>query len=194
VLRYRVPTPIPSWLAIARHVAHCARSRTTVAASTAFDGRPSRFPFARAFRSPALTSSAIKLRSSSAHHGIWRRTGDKGHAMGPPEQGSGENSTTTKKIMADRPVSRILCGAVTICPSAAAIIPLGPGSHRGSSGLPEGHNEPGQLSPPIWPCTTRGLPCRPDCSGRGGLLPHRFTLTVRSHLQQLTRVSRHPTC
>ena len=60
---------------------------------------------------------------------------------------------------------------------AAAIIPLGPGSHPDSSSLPEGSNEPGRLSPPIWPCTTRGLPCRPDCSGRGGLLPHRFTLT-----------------
>ncbi len=60
---------------------------------------------------------------------------------------------------------------------AVAIIPLGPGSHLDSSSLPEGTDEPGWLSPPIWPCTTRGLPCRPDYSGRGGLLPHRFTLT-----------------
>jgi len=65
-----------------------------------------------------------------------------------------------------------------------AIIPLGPGSHLDSSSLPEGPSEPGRLSPPIWPCTTRGLPCRPDCSGRGGLLPHRFTLTRRYHLPQ----------
>ena len=43
-----MPTPTPSWLAIARHVAPSARSRATVAASTPFDGRPSRFPFARA--------------------------------------------------------------------------------------------------------------------------------------------------
>jgi hypothetical protein len=56
-----------------------------------------------------------------------------------------------------------------------------------SSSLPEGPNELGQLSPPIWPCTTRGLPCRPDCSGRGGLLPHRFTLTRRCHLPQSAR-------
>jgi hypothetical protein len=62
-----------------------------------------------------------------------------------------------------------------------AIIPLGPGSHPDSSSLPEGPDEPGWLSPPIWPCTTRGLPCRPDCSDRGGLLPHRFTLTKRDH-------------
>ena len=90
--------------------------------------------------------------------------------------------------MAGKPVSRILFGARTKCYNAVVIIPLGPDSHLGSSSLPEGTDEPGQLSPPIWPCTTRGLPCRPDCSGRGGLLPHRFTLTVHNHLQ-LTRVS-----
>jgi hypothetical protein len=62
-------------------------------------------------------------------------------------------------------------------PRAAAIIPLGRRSLDGSSGLPEGHNGPGQPSPPIWPCTARGLPCRRHCCLRGGLLPHRFTLT-----------------
>ncbi len=36
---------------------------------------------------------------------------------------------------------------------------------------------PGQPSPPIWPCTTRGFPC-PECHHPGGgLLPHLFTLT-----------------
>ncbi len=39
--------------------------------------------------------------------------------------------------------------------------------------------EPGRLSPPIWPCTTRGFPC-PRCYHRsGGLLPHLFTLAKR---------------
>ena len=38
-------------------------------------------------------------------------------------------------------------------------------------------NEPGQLSPPIWPCTTRGFPCPRNCYRGGGLLPHLFTLT-----------------
>jgi len=67
---------------------------------------------------------------------------------------------------------------------AVAIIPLGPGSRLDSSSLPEGPDELGQLSPPIWPCTTRGLPCpRHYCRG-GGLLPHRFTLTKRYHLPQ----------
>ena len=32
-------------------------------------------------------------------------------------------------------------------------------------------------SSPIWSCSTWGLPCQPDCSGRGALLPHLFTLT-----------------
>ena len=73
----------------------------------------------------------------------------------------------------------------------ALIIPLVPVSLPGSSGLPECHsplsaegglrvNGPGQPSPPIWPCSTRGLPCRRCYHLRGGLLPHRFTLTLRS--------------
>ena len=32
---------------------------------------------------------------------------------------------------------------------------------------------------PILPCTGRGLSCRPPRGGRGGLLPHLFTLTER---------------
>jgi hypothetical protein len=37
----------------------------------------------------------------------------------------------------------------------------------------------GRLSPHIWPCSNRGLPCRSCYHERGGLLPHRFTLTTR---------------
>src|SRR5277367_2573520 len=65
------------------------------------------------------------------------------------------------------------------------IIPLGPESLRDSSSLPEGRSNhsferiaygPGQPSPPIWPCSTRGFPC-PECRHPGGgLLPHLFTL------------------
>ena len=65
------------------------------------------------------------------------------------------------------------------------IIPLGPGSLRDSSSLPEGRSVHscernayglGQPSPPIWPCSTRGFPC-PGCRHPGGgLLPHLFTL------------------
>ena len=38
---------------------------------------------------------------------------------------------------------------------------------------------PDQPSPPIWPCTARGLPCLERRRPSGGLLPHLFTLTVR---------------
>ena len=31
---------------------------------------------------------------------------------------------------------------------------------------------------PIWHCSRWGLPCRPCCQRRGGLLPHLFTLTL----------------
>jgi hypothetical protein len=38
--------------------------------------------------------------------------------------------------------------------------------------------ETGRLSPPIWPCSGRGLPSHVRCRTRGGLLPHPFTLTA----------------
>jgi len=38
---------------------------------------------------------------------------------------------------------------------------------------------PGQPSPPIWPCSTRGFPCPRHCWRGGGLLPHLFTLAMR---------------
>ncbi len=110
--------------------------------------------------------------------------------------------------MADEPVSRILCCTVLVSRwvspgrayHAAAIIPLGHDSHRDSSSLPEGSHprwlappqkervhfherlliEPGRLSPPIWPCTTRGFPCLRCRHRSGGLLPHLFTLAKRS--------------
>jgi len=109
------------------------------------------------------------------------------------------SAESTKKL-ADGPVSRILCRTQTVKRLArAAIIPLGHGSHRGSSSLPEGFHprwlapprkerihfhecsliEPGRLSPPIWPCTTRGFPCLRCRHRSGGLLPHLFTLAKR---------------
>ncbi len=33
---------------------------------------------------------------------------------------------------------------------------------------------------PIWHCSRWGLPCRFCCQSRGGLLPHRFTMTLAS--------------
>src|SRR3989440_2680869 len=39
-------------------------------------------------------------------------------------------------------------------------------------------DDPGRVSLLIWPCSDRGLPCRACCQTRGGLLPHRFTLTL----------------
>ncbi len=38
--------------------------------------------------------------------------------------------------------------------------------------------ETGRLSPPIWPCSERGLPSHACYQTRGGLLPHPFTLTA----------------
>src|SRR5215470_5177635 len=90
---------------------------------------------------------------------------------------------------------------------AATIIPLGRTSRCGSSDLPEGSHfraacaawdgarsfagaqlsGPGQPFPPIWSCTTRGLPCRRHYCRRGGLLPHLFTLTCARTMQTSRR-------
>ena len=49
--------------------------------------------------------------------------------------------------------------------------------------------EPGRLSPPIWPCTTRGFPCLRCCHRSGGLLPHLFTLAKRNkHCEGVSQV------
>ena len=58
-----------------------------------------------------------------------------------------------------------------------ATISLGPRLRGASSSLPESSSETGRLSSPIWPCSGRGLACRPCHQGRGELLPRLFTLT-----------------
>src|SRR5258708_38260484 len=59
-----------------------------------------------------------------------------------------QTQTEGKIKMADEPVSRILCRTQTVNrPARAAIIPLGHGSHRDSSSLPEGFH-PRWLAPP----------------------------------------------
>ena len=47
--------------------------------------------------------------------------------------------------------------------------------------------EPGRLSPPIWPCTTRGFPGSRYCYRDGGLLPHLFTLAKRFSFSKTSR-------
>src|SRR5882762_4010237 len=42
-------------------------------------------------------------------------------------------------------------------------------------------DDPGRVSLLIWPCSDWGLPCHACCQARGGLLPHRFTLTLGSN-------------
>ena len=39
-------------------------------------------------------------------------------------------------------------------------------------------NGAGRSFSPIWSCSAWGLPCRTNCSARGALLPHLFTLTA----------------
>ena len=53
--------------------------------------------------------------------------------------------------------------------------------------LPGSCNGAGRPSSPIWSCSAWGLPCQPDCFGRGALLPHHFTLTGPSFYRQTRR-------
>jgi hypothetical protein len=65
-IRWAVPTPTPNSLEIARQEAPEARRVSNRLWLTNMGGRPSRFPFARAFRKPALTRSWISDLSNSA--------------------------------------------------------------------------------------------------------------------------------
>src|SRR5262245_7954135 len=75
------------------------------------------------------------------------------------------------------PVSRVLYGGR----SRATAIPLGRRLPAASRYLPERWpgNRPAAeaATAPIRYCSRWGLPCRSCCQSRGGLLPHRFTLT-----------------
>lgn len=57
------------------------------------------------------------------------------------------------------------------------LLPDGSSCQPGPLGLkrPRRHCCPRMV--PIWRCSRWGLPCRPCCQGRGGLLLHRFTFS-----------------
>ena len=62
--------------------------------------------------------------------------------------------------------------------------PLPDGSHSSRTIITDRLKRPtrelngaGSPSSPIWSCSAWGLPCQTDCSVRGALLPHLFTLT-----------------
>ena len=116
------------------------------------------------------------------------------------------NRLKPKNIMAGESVSRILCVARRCVPMVYVGMRLrparrsdhssrsriAPGLKQPTRGLPPALEEcitprpasrdsgqaygPGQPSPPIWPCSTRGFPCPGCCHPSGGLLPHLFTL------------------
>ena len=103
---------------------------------------------------------------------------------GGMNQGSGAGHAFPCGTVVRRKNLRMACkpDSVRAFPPVMAIH-LGRPSRTGSSSQPGpagGEGAPGALPPhavPIWPCSRRGLPCRDRYRPRGGLLPHRFTLT-----------------
>jgi len=84
--------------------------------------------------------------------------------------------------------ARMACKPDSVLPLRGGMtIPLGPPLPTGSSCQPGPlglkrpcRDIPGGISrreAPIRHCSRWGLPCRSGCPSRGGLLPHRFTLT-----------------
>ena len=89
------------------------------------------------------------------------------------------------KSVDGRPISRIL-SRKEVASLCRVIISLGFELPRTSSDLPEDLDRASRFAElpyepcrclPIWPCTGRRLPCQRCHHHRGGLLPHRFTLT-----------------
>jgi hypothetical protein len=97
--------------------------------------------------------SARSLARAGAPVDVPRKPSSVPH-RGRPRRGSDHSSRTAVAGRLEQPTRRL--GRVTL------------------SGLPK---EAGRL--PMWPCSRWGLPCRPRCRVRGGLLPRRFTLTCR---------------
>ena len=100
-----------------------------------------------------------------------------------------QDSVILKSLEAGEPISRILSSARCGFPRHALGRPFLWAAHRCAAHaayprvdlapLARRDYGPDQPSPPIWPCSARGLPC-PRCRHRGGgLLSHRFTLTDR---------------
>ena len=92
-----------------------------------------------------------------------------------------------------RPVSRVLSRLEPLYPTRSGVIRCSDG-HSSRSAVARALKQPtrgfdaspntecpvgevGHLSPPIWPCSDRGLPSHACCQACGGLLPHLFTLT-----------------
>jgi hypothetical protein len=81
-----------------------------------------------------------------------------------------------------RPRSMSLCKPSLVSPPGR---PEGGGDHSSRTAVARRLQQPtrrlGRAALrrlPTWPCSRWGLPCRPRCRGRGGLLPRLFTLAV----------------
>ncbi len=132
--------------------------------------------------SPIQTSSRLTGRLRTTIPPIFTR-GVGGMARDASPGGARFRASARRSIMrregASRPVSRVLYGGLIAHVAAIRL---------GRPLLDASRNQPGRLvrkrpglvrarAAPIRSCSRWGLPCRPRCRVRGGLLPHLFTLT-----------------
>ena len=120
------------------------------------------------------------IRDVSAHD-VNLSTGYSDHAILPDTETADRKREPPFKLSSG-PVSRVLSRIPAGTPGWSFIcdigypIPLAANPNVRFRLTPDSLSEADHLSVPIRPCTGWGLPCRPRHRGRGGLLPHPFTL------------------
>jgi hypothetical protein len=109
--------------------------------------------------------------------------------LSPSRNGAGEESNTRRRRSfgspgkkRGRPVSRILSRGSPPMDDHSSGRPVA-GAPQAAN--PDRWGEAPRDAVPIRHCSRWGLPCHPRCRGRGGLLPHRFTVAAHARRSDL---------
>jgi hypothetical protein len=109
--------------------------------------------------------------------------------LSPSRNGAGEAKETRRRRsfgspgnLRGRPVSRILSRGSPPMDDHSSGRPVA-GAPRAAN--PDRGGEAPRDAVPIRHCSRWGLPCHPRCRGRGGLLPHRFTVAAHARRSDL---------
>jgi hypothetical protein len=123
----------------------------------------------------------------SLHPG--KKTSRRRHAEPVPERGGRGKAIHAAGVPSDhpdqkrgRPVSRILSRGSPPMDDHSSGRPVA-GAPQAAN--PDRWGEAPRDAVPIRHCSRWGLPCHPRCRGRGGLLPHRFTVAAQARRSDL---------